>query len=147
MICFFLCWAPFHAQRLAYTWAMKYMDNPLIRNIFIFTTYASGILYYISTCINPLVYNIMSNKFRQAFKVTLMYIAFTSDGFVHELCHGFQIMVPKFLVLAVRKLKILWHWREFFESLIRCDMVFEWLSGKKSKQTFAYALRLPSKLI
>lgn len=73
VICFFLCWAPFHAQRLAYMWAMKYMDDPLIRNIFVFTTYASGILYYCSTCVNPLVYNIMSNKFRQAFKVSLMY--------------------------------------------------------------------------
>lgn len=73
VICFFLCWAPQHAQRLAYTWAMKYTNDPLIAKIFIFTTYVSGILYYVSTCINPLVYNIMSNKFRQAFKVILMW--------------------------------------------------------------------------
>lgn len=32
-------------------------------------TYISGVLYYLSTCINPLLYNIMSNKFREAFKV------------------------------------------------------------------------------
>lgn len=71
VICFFVCWAPFHGQRLVYIWAMKYMDDPWIRMIFIFTTYASGILYYVSTCINPILYNLMSNKFRQAFKVSI----------------------------------------------------------------------------
>ena len=58
---------------------MKYMDNPLIKNIFVFTTYASGILYYVSTCVNPLVYNIMSNKFRQAFKVTFYLFVFVNQ--------------------------------------------------------------------
>jgi len=33
-------------------------------------TYISGVLYYLSTCINPLLYNIMSHKFREAFKVS-----------------------------------------------------------------------------
>lgn len=33
-------------------------------------TYVSGVLYYLSTCINPLLYNLMSNKFREAFRVS-----------------------------------------------------------------------------
>lgn len=37
--------------------------------IYTIMTYISGVLYYLSTCINPLLYNLMSNKFRQAFKV------------------------------------------------------------------------------
>lgn len=41
-------------------------DNVLIYAVM---TYISGVLYYLSTCINPLLYNIMSNKFREAFKV------------------------------------------------------------------------------
>lgn len=36
-------------------------------------TYFSGVLYYLSTCINPLLYNLMSNKFREAFKVYAHY--------------------------------------------------------------------------
>ena len=41
-------------------------------DVFIYSvaTYVSGVLYYLSTCINPLLYNLMSNKFRQAFKVS-----------------------------------------------------------------------------
>lgn len=30
----------------------------------------SGILYFLSTCINPLLYNLMSHKFRENFKVS-----------------------------------------------------------------------------
>lgn len=33
-------------------------------------TYVSGVFYYLSTTVNPLLYNIMSNKFREAFKVS-----------------------------------------------------------------------------
>lgn len=33
-------------------------------------TYLSGILYYLSATVNPVLYNIMSNKFREAFKVS-----------------------------------------------------------------------------
>ncbi|CAD7084513.1 unnamed protein product [Hermetia illucens] len=33
-------------------------------------THISGVLYFVSTCINPFLYNIMSYKFREAFKGT-----------------------------------------------------------------------------
>ncbi|KAG5670529.1 hypothetical protein PVAND_000787 [Polypedilum vanderplanki] len=73
VICFFLCWFPFHLQRLVYIYA-SYSGNynsEIIISFFTYTTYISGILYYLSTCINPILYNLMSNKFRQAFKETL----------------------------------------------------------------------------
>ncbi|XP_053682180.1 pyrokinin-1 receptor isoform X2 [Sabethes cyaneus] len=74
VVAFFICWAPFHAQRLVYIYGVDEFNrpiHPLIFEYFIVTTYISGVLYYLSTCINPLLYNIMSNKFRQAFKETL----------------------------------------------------------------------------
>ncbi|XP_049545001.1 pyrokinin-1 receptor isoform X2 [Anopheles darlingi] len=74
VVAFFLCWAPFHAQRLVYIYGVDkdhQPSDPLVLKLFIVTTYISGILYYLSTCINPLLYNIMSNKFRQAFKSIL----------------------------------------------------------------------------
>lgn len=65
---FFVCWAPFHAQRLL---AIYYdvSSGPTVVAIYKILTYVSGVLYYASTCVNPLLYNIMSNKFREAFKV------------------------------------------------------------------------------
>lgn len=65
VVAFFLCWAPFHAQRLV---AIYGSGNDHL-DIYVVMTYISGILYYLSTCINPLLYNLMSNKFREAFKV------------------------------------------------------------------------------
>uniref|UniRef100_A0A182QIT4 G-protein coupled receptors family 1 profile domain-containing protein n=1 Tax=Anopheles farauti TaxID=69004 RepID=A0A182QIT4_9DIPT len=71
VIAFFVCWAPFHAQRLMAVYANEHNENATIRTAYDILTYVSGILYYISTCINPVLYNIMSHKFREAFKEML----------------------------------------------------------------------------
>jgi len=72
VVCFFLCWAPFHAQRLIAIYAPARGAKLRDQHEFVYTvmTYVSGVLYYLSTCINPLLYNIMSHKFREAFKVS-----------------------------------------------------------------------------
>lgn len=72
VVAFFICWAPFHAQRLVaiyVTFPDDVEENSRYLKIYEVVTYISGILYYVSTTINPLLYNIMSNKFREAFKV------------------------------------------------------------------------------
>ncbi|XP_034486186.1 pyrokinin-1 receptor [Drosophila innubila] len=73
VICFFLCWAPFHAQRLIAIYAPDHGAQLHDQHELLYTvmTYISGVLYYLSTCINPLLYNLMSNKFREAFKAVL----------------------------------------------------------------------------
>lgn len=72
---FFICWAPFHAQRLMAVYANN-TDEPPAGLVTVYTalTYISGIFYYLSTTVNPLLYNIMSNKFREAFKVIYLFI-------------------------------------------------------------------------
>jgi hypothetical protein len=70
VLAFFLCWAPFHAQRLM---ATHVSESPTYSEeiIFAILTHISGITYYVSATINPILYSIMSLKFRQAFKDTL----------------------------------------------------------------------------
>ncbi|XP_053945382.1 melanopsin-like [Anastrepha ludens] len=71
-VAFFLCWAPFHAQRLMAVYGSSAnIESQLFKDVFEAVDLVSGVLYYLSTCINPLLYNIMSHKFRDAFKVTL----------------------------------------------------------------------------
>lgn len=48
--------------------------SDLFRRTYTVLTYVSGVLYFMSTCINPLLYSIMSHKFRDAFKVSLDYV-------------------------------------------------------------------------
>lgn len=69
VVAFFICWAPFHAQRLLAIYAQPDSSNMI--TTFTILTYISGILYYLSTTVNPVLYHIMSHKFRVAFKVSL----------------------------------------------------------------------------
>ncbi|XP_050744453.1 pyrokinin-1 receptor [Drosophila biarmipes] len=71
-VAFFICWAPFHAQRLMAVYGSSSgIESQWFNDVFSILDYTSGVLYFLSTCINPLLYNIMSHKFREAFKVTL----------------------------------------------------------------------------
>lgn len=67
VVAFFICWAPFHAQRLLAIYGAPTSTHMI--TAFGIMTYISGVLYYVSTTINPLLYHIISNKFREAFKV------------------------------------------------------------------------------
>lgn len=73
---FFVCWAPFHAQRLLAVYlssaSREFQQN--FFDLYRYLMYTSGVLYYISTTINPVLYHIMSRKFRKAFKVNLFLI-------------------------------------------------------------------------
>ncbi|XP_032666434.1 pyrokinin-1 receptor-like isoform X2 [Odontomachus brunneus] len=73
VVAFFICWAPFHAQRLLAVYAQSSRSEPEDALVIVYTTltYVSGVFYYLSTTVNPLLYNIMSNKFREAFKSML----------------------------------------------------------------------------
>lgn len=68
VIMFFLCWAPFHAQRLLYIYAQ---DSDYYPDLNEWLYILSGCLYYFSTTVNPILYNLMSIKYRQAFKRTI----------------------------------------------------------------------------
>lgn len=77
VVAFFICWAPFHAQRLLAIYAMHsetLQKSESFLKGYNVLTYMSGVLYYLGTTINPLLYNIMSHKFREAFKVCFVYI-------------------------------------------------------------------------
>ncbi len=68
VLAFFLCWAPFHAQRLGYVY---FRDSPVFRTVNEYLYYVSGFLYYLSATVNPILYNLMSLKYRHAFRQTL----------------------------------------------------------------------------
>lgn len=74
MVSFFICWLPFHAQRLLASYLFKYNEessaNQVLLDICQKLTYISGVMYYLSSTINPLLYQLMSAKFRLAFKET-----------------------------------------------------------------------------
>lgn len=64
---FFCCWAPFHAQRLVIIYASEW---EYIHEFNVWMFFATGIFYYFSSTLNPILYNVMSRKMRKAFKYT-----------------------------------------------------------------------------
>ena len=69
VVAFFICWAPFHIQRLLYVYGNK--TDPTFRIVNEYLFHFSGIAYYMASTINPLLYNLISIKYRAAFKETL----------------------------------------------------------------------------
>ncbi|XP_066999950.1 neuropeptides capa receptor-like [Anabrus simplex] len=68
VVAFFLCWAPFHIQRLLYLYGQ---DSPNFAEINEWMFYITGCFYYLSATVNPILYNVMSAKYRNAFFKTL----------------------------------------------------------------------------
>ena len=77
VLAFFLCWAPFHAQRLSYVYFKKSL---VFRTINEYLYYVSGFLYYLSATVNPILYNLMSLKYRWVVSLWVFFCLTRSIG-------------------------------------------------------------------
>ncbi|KAK2822119.1 hypothetical protein Q5P01_022184 [Channa striata] len=71
VVVFGFCWAPFHVDRLMWS----YMDISTKQHFEIFEPVhiISGVCFYLSSAINPILYNIMSTRFREMFSHVTCY--------------------------------------------------------------------------
>ncbi|CAG0878548.1 unnamed protein product, partial [Darwinula stevensoni] len=77
VIAFFVCWAPYQAQRLLAIYGPSQNPNDeSLRRAYQVLTSVSGVFYYLSATINPILYNILCSRFREAFKVFHSFIIF-----------------------------------------------------------------------
>ncbi|KAL5010739.1 hypothetical protein ScPMuIL_013044 [Solemya velum] len=77
VVAFFACWAPFHSQRLMTIYIKDWTEELLKIQTYLF--YISGTLYFVSSTVNPILYNVMSRKYRRAFKRTLCCCLLSED--------------------------------------------------------------------
>ncbi|KAL4233081.1 neuromedin U receptor [Mactra antiquata] len=78
VVAFFIQWAPFHTQRLMTSYVPMELWTPTLIQFQTYLFYVSGVLYFSNSTINPILYNVMSKKFRLAFKRTLCRCCYTS---------------------------------------------------------------------
>ncbi|VDL84965.1 unnamed protein product [Nippostrongylus brasiliensis] len=74
VVSFFLCWLPFHIQRLLSV-VISYNEgnvSPAVETLFSLVYYISGCCYYSNSAINPILYNLFSEKYRKAFCSTIL---------------------------------------------------------------------------
>nr|XP_020652600.1 neuromedin-U receptor 2 [Pogona vitticeps] len=65
VIVFGICWAPFHTDRLFYSFVANWTEP--LANIFNLIHVVSGVFFYLSSAVNPIIYNLLSRRFRMAF--------------------------------------------------------------------------------
>ncbi|XP_054169093.1 neuromedin-U receptor 2-like [Oppia nitens] len=68
VIVFSLCWCPFHAQRLLFLYISLYSTwTNTLRQVNQVLFLLAGCLYYLNSSLNPLIYSVLSTRFRAAF--------------------------------------------------------------------------------
>ncbi|XP_061862121.1 neuromedin-U receptor 1 [Colius striatus] len=66
VVVFGICWAPFHTDRLVWSFVSSW-TSPML-HMFQYVHIISGIFFYLSSAANPILYNLMSTRFREMFK-------------------------------------------------------------------------------
>ncbi|XP_053894248.1 neuromedin-U receptor 2 [Malaclemys terrapin pileata] len=62
---FAICWAPFHIDRLFFSFVVDWTEP--LANVFNLIHVVSGVFFYLSSAVNPIIYNLLSRRFRTAF--------------------------------------------------------------------------------
>ncbi|XP_074860485.1 neuromedin-U receptor 1 [Carettochelys insculpta] len=66
VVVFGICWAPFHTDRLVWSFVSNWTVQLL--HMFQYVHVISGVFFYLSSAANPILYNLMSTRFREMFK-------------------------------------------------------------------------------
>ncbi|XP_051555255.1 neuromedin-U receptor 1-like [Myxocyprinus asiaticus] len=66
VIVFGVCWAPFHIDRVMWS----YIDNWTVEqdHVYEYVHLLSGVFFYLGSVVNPILYNLMSSRFREMFR-------------------------------------------------------------------------------
>ncbi|CAD5209939.1 unnamed protein product [Bursaphelenchus okinawaensis] len=75
VVTFFICWTPFHMQRILaiYVTNLNPAPSEALTKLYNYIFYCSGYFYYSNSACNPVLYNIMSTRYRRAFKNTILF--------------------------------------------------------------------------
>nr|QVK45901.1 G protein-coupled receptor [Proales similis] len=91
VLAFFICWAPYHFQRVVAVTAgihSSVYKSKFMMRLFEYLYYISGVSIYISSTLNPILYNVMSKRYRQAFKNTIRMVM--SCSFKSRSSHAYR---------------------------------------------------------
>ncbi|XP_068195537.1 neurotensin receptor type 1 [Antennarius striatus] len=78
VIAFVVCWLPYHARRLMFCYVSEWSDD--LYDFYHYFYMVTNVLFYVSSAINPILYNIVSATYRQIFISTLRYFCMPCHG-------------------------------------------------------------------
>ncbi|CAH2303132.1 neurotensin receptor type 1 [Pelobates cultripes] len=71
VIAFVVCWLPYHVRRLMFCYVPSEMWTDALNDFYHYFYMLTNVLFYVSSTINPILYNLVSANFRQTFVSTL----------------------------------------------------------------------------
>ncbi|KAI4878143.1 hypothetical protein NFI96_028401 [Prochilodus magdalenae] len=71
VIAFVVCWLPYHTRRLMYCYVTEWTSE--LYDFYHYFYMVTNVLFYVSSAINPILYNLVSSNYRQIFLSTLSY--------------------------------------------------------------------------
>ncbi|KAG8131629.1 hypothetical protein E2320_009537, partial [Naja naja] len=74
VIAFVVCWLPYHVRRLMYCYISENQWSDFLFDFYHYFYMLTNILFYVSSAINPVLYNLVSTNFRQIFFSTFISI-------------------------------------------------------------------------
>ncbi|XP_078184933.1 neuromedin-U receptor 1 isoform X1 [Callithrix jacchus] len=69
VVVFGICWAPFHADRVMWSLVSQWTEG--LKLAFQYLHVISGVFFYLGSAANPVLYSLMSSRFRETFQETL----------------------------------------------------------------------------
>uniref|UniRef100_UPI0037E88033 neuromedin-U receptor 2 n=1 Tax=Semicossyphus pulcher TaxID=241346 RepID=UPI0037E88033 len=63
---FGICWAPFHIERLLWSSISQWTD--MMHKVYQYVHILSGVFFYLSSAVNPIIYSLLSTRFRECFR-------------------------------------------------------------------------------
>ncbi|XP_040060793.2 neuromedin-U receptor 1 isoform X2 [Gasterosteus aculeatus] len=63
---FGVCWAPFHIERLLWSSITQWTDS--MHAVYQYVHIVSGVFFYLSSAVNPVIYSLLSTRFRECFR-------------------------------------------------------------------------------
>ncbi|XP_036915740.1 neurotensin receptor type 1 [Sturnira hondurensis] len=71
VVAFVVCWLPYHVRRLMFCYISGEQWTPFLYDFYHYFYLLTNTLFYVSSAVNPVLYNLVSASFRQAFLATL----------------------------------------------------------------------------
>lgn len=65
VVVFATCWAPFHIDRLMWSFVSRWTEG--LHLAFQYVHVISGVFFYLGSAANPVLYSLMSSRFRDSF--------------------------------------------------------------------------------
>ncbi|XP_035236680.1 neurotensin receptor type 1 [Anguilla anguilla] len=72
VLAFVVCWLPYHARRLMYCYVTVWTNS--LYDFYHYFYMVTNVLFYVSSVVNPVLYNLVSDKYREVFFSTFCHM-------------------------------------------------------------------------